>query len=565
MSTSLLDKLHQLANDYWKTEAYYEPIQALLAGLDPDDTTLFRLSPKEQDERVAVAANLLQQLNDLPLDNLRGQDAATAAMLHFELSIAVRLHQCGAHLKPSLFPVGPEFMTVFWANGTTFDSKHDAVRYTERLRSIPKGVEGLKEALRLGVERGHRYPQQVLDRAIDVVKGTLADDPERTAWFSPFIRSPISARLGVERGEAKRVIAAEVIPAIQSYADFLAEEIMLHARNTVSTADDPHGEDFYNILVERFTSKPMTAEDVAALGRAEVARLAEAFDQLAADHGFANADALHAAMADPDRTVCSSPEELLVQIESLAKKIDAKIPAYFGRLPRITYGVAMMPEAQSQKMPPAYAQPAPPGGSQAGLFWVSGIPTKCPTTMHVPLVLHEAWPGHLMHLALCHELEELPEFRRYGAVKYTACVEGWALYCEELGLDMGFYEKPEDHYGRIDMAMWRAVRLVVDTGLHAYGWSRDQAIDYMNQHLSLDKETIEAEIDRYIALPGQALAYQVGGLHFSNLRRSAEEAMGETFSLRSFHDAITGAGTVPLPVLTDLVEETLGIASSHAR
>ncbi|MFN7237699.1 MAG: DUF885 domain-containing protein, partial [Pseudomonadota bacterium] len=177
--------------------------------------------------------------------------------------------------------------------------------------------------------------------------------------------------------------------------------------------------------------------------------------------------------------------------------------------------------------------------------------------MHVPLTLHEAWPGHLMHIALIQEMDHLPAFRRFGAVKYTPCIEGWALYCETLGEDMGFYGAAADDFGRLDMEMWRAVRLVADTGLHLKHWSRDETIAYMLDRLSLSRETVEAEVDRYIALPGQALGYQIGGLAVRSLRARMESELGPEFSLRRFHDTVTGAGAVTLPVLEALVTGSL--------
>ena len=255
--------------------------------------------------------------------------------------------------------------------------------------------------------------------------------------------------------------------------------------------------------------------------------------------------------------IAASSAALRESIEVLCKRIDRRIPDFFRRIPRITYGVESMPEATSARMPPAYAQPSPADGSSAGVFWISGLPSKAPSYLHPALVVHEAWPGHLMHLALLNEQRDLPAFRRYGAVKYTACVEGWALYCESLGIEMGVYTTPHQHYGRLEMELWRAVRLVVDTGIHAQGWSRERAIDYMASLLSLSRDTIEGEVDRYAALPAQALAYQIGNLKLRELRRRAQTRLGDRFELRGFHEAVMTAGAVTLPVLDDLVEDWL--------
>ncbi len=238
----------------------------------------------------------------------------------------------------------------------------------------------------------------------------------------------------------------------------------------------------------------------------------------------------------------------------MSKRIDAHIPEFFGQIPRATYGVRSIPMAISAAMPPAYAQPSPADNSAAGVHWITSHPEKMPRYMHIPIALHEAWPGHLMHLARIQELSALPAFRRFGALNYSACLEGWALYCEGLGEDMGLYDSPEKRYGRLEMEMWRAVRLVVDTGLHAEGWSRQRAIDYFRGHVAMPVETIEAEVDRYVGLPGQALGYQLGNRMFRELRARAERELGSRFDIRAFHDALLSAGAVSLPVLEQTVD-----------
>jgi uncharacterized protein (DUF885 family) len=289
-----------------------------------------------------------------------------------------------------------------------------------------------------------------------------------------------------------------------------------------------------------------------------VARLEREIESVARDAGYGgNVPGYRAFLASDAQFVAPSRDALRESIEALCKRVDRRIPEFFGLIPRITYGVQSIPDAVSARMPPAYAQPSPADGSAAGIFWISGLPSKAPSYLHPALVVHEAWPGHLMHLALLNEQSELPAFRRYGAVKYTACVEGWALYCEVLGVELGVYTTPHEHYGRLEMQMWRAVRLVVDTGMHWHGWSREQAVAYMAERLSLSRETIEGEVDRYAALPAQALGYQIGGLKFGELRQRAEAQLGARFKHRDFHAAVMSAGAVTLPVLDDLVSDWL--------
>ncbi|HEY1181568.1 MAG TPA: DUF885 domain-containing protein, partial [Rhodocyclaceae bacterium] len=235
-------------------------------------------------------------------------------------------------------------------------------------------------------------------------------------------------------------------------------------------------------------------------------------------------------------------------------RIDGRMPEFFGRLPRMTYGVRSIPAAVSALMPPAYAQPNPSSGLTAGIHWITSLPERCPVYIHIPLALHEAWPGHLMHMALLQEME-LPDFRRHNATRYSAQLEGWALYSEWLGHEMGLYDTPDKKYGRLEMEMWRACRLVVDTGLHAKGWTRQQAIDLMCANMSMPVETIIAEVDRYIGLPGQALGYQIGFRCMKNMRADAQARLGSAFRVRDFHDALMKVGAVTLPVWRSAMEE----------
>jgi uncharacterized protein (DUF885 family) len=219
--------------------------------------------------------------------------------------------------------------------------------------------------------------------------------------------------------------------------------------------------------------------------------------------------------------------------------------------------VQSIPPAAAEKLPLAYAQPSSADGRSPGIFWISSLPERVPVYMLASLVLHEAWPGHLMHIALMQEMESLPMFRRANFTKYSACLEGWAMYCESLGHEMGLYQTPHEEFGRLDMEMWRACRLVVDTGIHLLGWSRTQAIDFMVARLALSRQAIEAEVDRYIAMPAQALGYMIGGLKFRELRKRAQTRLGSRFDLRAYHDQLIGAGAVTLPVLEEVIDQWL--------
>lgn len=548
--------LHGIAEDYWNFVREERPILALMAG-QPTDGDLLRESPQDAERRAARATDFLAQIESIPADELPAHDRATLLLLRVELELLVQAVAVNAHLRPSLFPLGPEFSLMYVANMTTLLSLVDAERWLERLATMPRSIRSVVEALRSGLEAGIATPRLSLERAVVNVQALLGD-VATNPLHGPFVRAagrvPGLAQLAT-RGE--RLLQEEVIPALREYRDFMCSgPMMTCARESTACTDAPQGRDFYVHLVRQFATVDDAPEDIHELGCREVARLESEMLETAAEAGFAgDLRAFQQSLRDDPSQFAASGEALREQIEVLSKRIEARLPAFFGCLPRITYGVQSIPEAIAAKMPPAYAQPNPADRSSPGVHWVTSVPSMCPRYMHLPLALHEAWPGHLMHLALIQEQEHLPSFRRFGALGYSACLEGWALYCERLGEDLGMYDTPQKRYGRLEMEMWRAVRLVVDTGLHVHGWSREQAIDYATSHMAMPRETLVAEIDRYISMPAQALAYQLGNLKFRELRARAERRLGAKFHLRDFHDALMACGPVTLPVLDTLMTQ----------
>jgi uncharacterized protein (DUF885 family) len=549
-----------LAEQYWAFECHALPLSAVLAGQPLADAVLFRESAADLQRRDQDAAQLLQQAEQIDAGPLQAQERATLALIRRELAGLRAQHAADSWQRPWLFPAGPDFTAMFWANFTSVGDAAAAALYVDRLAGLPGYLRDVQSNIEAGHARGYRYPRVVLQSAAANTRGILGAAPEASAWLSPFKRSPAAAQPAVQ-AEAERalgVVRESLMPALQAWSDFLEGLVARGARESLSSVDGPAGATYYRTWVRHFTSTTDDPDEVHTLGLAEVARLEHEIEAVARDAGYAgNVAGYRAFLASDPQFIAPSRDALRESIEALCKRVDRRIPEFFGLIPRITYGVQSIPDAVSARMPPAYAQPSPADGTSAGIFWISGLPSKAPSYLHPALVVHEAWPGHLMHMALMNEQAELPAFRRYGAVKYTACVEGWALYCETLGIEMGLYTTPHEHYGRLEMEMWRALRLVVDTGIHARGWSREQAVAYMAERLSLSRETIEGEVDRYAALPAQALGYQIGNLKLRELRRRAEAQLGTRFRHRDFHAAVMSAGAVTLPVLDDLVGDWL--------
>jgi len=558
--------LADLAARFWTFQCEEQPINAISAGVPTEDDQLLREGPADAERRAAWARAALVELAAIDPSPLGAQDRATHQLLDYELRLLVDMVDSGAHLRPTLYPLGPEFTLIYWANSTALATVDDARRYLRRLAGVPASLATVQESLAQGIAAGMSYPRLVVERAVAQIRGQMSMPIEDNAFYGPLAR--IAHRGGAltalaQEGDA--LVETVVKPAILAYADYLEAVVAPAARDSLACTDDVDGERLYRYHIEQFTTVGLPAAEIHKLGLAEVARIKAQMLVVSESAGFPDdLDGFRRHLQTDNSQFAASAEALREQIEVLSKRIDGRIPEFFGRTPRTSYGVSSIPEAVADKMPPAYAQPNPADGSAAGIHWITSLPGKCPRYIHLPLALHEAWPGHLMHLALIQEMEQLPDFRRFGALKYTACLEGWALYCEALGEDMGFYDTPEKRYGRLEMEMWRAVRLVLDTGIHADGWSRDQAIAFFRENMALPLETLTAEVDRYIGLPGQALGYQIGNLKFRELRARAETALGEAFRIRDFHDALMAAGAVTLPVLELLIDDWIAATARQS-
>lgn len=553
------EALADLAARYWAFECEEFPFAAIQAGVATGATEVFRDSAADHARRNAAAAAFHAELEAISIAGLPPQQRATHRLLEQELQNLRAEYAVSASLRPWLLPVGPDFNTIFFANSTVLGTLDAAALYVERLGSFPKFLGDVENNLRAGYAKGIRYPRAVLQAAAANTRGMAGQKPADSGWYGPFKRATLQGDTFDNLAkQALNIIDSGIIPAMRAFADLIDGPLMKGARANLSCIDAPDGRTYYDWSVRRFTTTAMAPEEIHNLGLTEVARLEIEIAALAASDGFAgDVPGYRKRIADDRSFIPESHDALRRSLESLCKRVDKRIPHFFKRIPRSTYGVEIAPAAVSAALPPAYAQPAPADNSGPGLLWANGILEKCPSYLYPALVVHEAWPGHLMHLAMLQELDHLPAFRRYGAVKYTAYIEGWALYCERLGVELGVYEQPYEHYGRLEMEMWRACRLVVDTGIHLYNWSREQAIAYMRERLALDDATIAGEVDRYAALPGQALAYQIGNIRIRELRAKAEAALGERFDLRDFHDAVLTAGAVPLDVLDMLVGDWL--------
>ncbi len=563
------EALANLAERYWRQQCEEHPLQAIMAGEPCQAVELFRAAPEDHERRARQARELRNELATLAPRGLSIQDCATHRLLEFELDDAIALHEVHAHLRPPLLPVGPDFSAIHLANSVTIAQRAEAELYVERLARFPHYLRDLRACLQAGIGLGLRYPRLVVDGAMAMVRAGVRGDPAQHSWLGPLRRSPVAHQLQRLTSSAERLVREELIPAWHAHAAQLAELLSPAARDSIACTDDVRGAAFYSACLRHYSSLDMPADQIHELGRSEVARLEREAAALATEAGFGgDAKAYRVWLASEASFIAPDADALLRQTESLAKRVDKCIPGFFRRTPRMTFGIELIPEAMAPRMPLAYAQPNPADRSAPGIYWLTCIPARCPGYMQLPTLLHEAWPGHLMHMALIQESTTLPAFRRHGALKYSACLEGWAMYCEKLGVEMGLYRSVHERYGRLELEMMRAARLVVDTGIHARGWSREQAIGFMSERMAMDRAAIAAEVDRYIGLPGQAVAYQLGQLRISALRARADALPEGRRDVRAFHDIVLSSGPLALPVLDEIVEDWLErgepSAASHA-
>ena len=425
-----------------------------------------------------------------------------------------------------------------------------------RLEGVPTLVDQTIVLMKEGLAAGLTPPRVTLRDVPQQVRNQIVDDPRESPLLRAFARFPdsITADDGERlRDRAVAAYAVHVAPAYQRLYEFLVETYIPAARESIAMRALPDGEAWYSWSVRQYTTTTLTPDQIHAIGLSEVERIRAGMDAAIAATGFVGSfhDFARFLRTDP-RFSFEKPDELLAAYRDICKRADPELVRLFGRLPRLPYGVKPVPAYAEKSQTTAYYEPGSPAAGRPGYFFANtyDLPSRPRWEMEA-LALHEAVPGHHLQIALAQEMEDVPEFRRHG--RFTAFVEGWGLYAESLGAEMGFYADPYALFGRLSYEMWRAIRLVVDTGMHWLGWSRQQAIDYFKDNSGKAEHDIIVEVDRYIVWPGQALAYKIGEMKIRELRARAARELGDAFDLRSFHDLVLGAGALPLDVLEDRV------------
>lgn len=440
---------------------------------------------------------------------------------------------------------------------TQFRTPKDYRDYLARLSAFPRQVEQTIALMERGRERGWIQPAIPLREVPDAIRAQIHPDPEKSVHWKPFAKFPDGVpepEREALRIEGRRRIANEVFPAYLALYTYFARTYLPAARKEIAAAKLPDGEAWYAYEIRRHTTTDKTAKEIHETGLTEVARIRRRMEDVIRQVKFkGNFDAFVKFLRTDPRFYYKTAGDLLQGYRDICKRVDPELIRLFGTLPRTPYGVIPTPEFEAPTSTTAYYRPGSAEAARPGYFVANTfkLPTRPKYEMEA-LAIHEAVPGHHLQIALAQELTGVPKFRRHGG--YTAFVEGWGLYAESLGEEMGFYTDPYSKFGQLTYEMWRAVRLVVDTGMHAFGWDRQRAIDYMKANTAKTEHDIAVEIDRYIVWPGQALAYKTGELKLQELRSRAKKELGDKFDLRRFHDAVLLAGALPLDVLESRID-----------
>lgn len=541
-----------IVDEIWEYDMRENPLTATSTGDHRFNDSLPKVSLADSKRRNQRRKEFVARLEKLDREQLSPTGKINFDILLRQLRDDLAEYEFQSHLIPITQREGFHIEFPQLPQDVPLVTTTDYESYASRLRAFGDYTDGHIELLRAGIAAEQTLSAIVLEGWEKSVDAQIVERPSQSLLYEPCKKFPSTVGESEHdrlRQEISSAISEVVVPAYRRFREFMAKEYVPNSRGSVGASALPKGRDFYRHRVRRFTTVDITPEEVHKIGLAEVERIRAEMQEIMRRVEFEGDFAAFTQFLREDPQFYATTEEQLLQVVSLAlKRMDGKLPELFGRLPRMPYGLKPVPEYIAPRTTAAYYQRPSGDGTKAGYYNMNTYNLKSrPLYTVEALSFHEAVPGHHLQLALQQEMESLPNFRKFSG--FTAFVEGWALYSERLGLEVGFYQDPYSDFGRLTMEMWRACRLVVDTGIHYFGWSREQAIEFMTANSALSEHNIRAEIDRYISWPGQALAYKIGELKIRELRKMCEEQLGEKFDIRAFHDMVLGSGAVPLDVL----------------
>ena len=549
-------QLQKVIEDHWQYYLQENPTSASRMGDKRYNDRLPQVAEKDRARRLAAEQGFVKRLQDIEPTSLSADERVNRDLLLWVLNNSIESNQ----LYLDRIPVNTFYS--FWntalsaSRGLNMPQESDYRDYIKRLEDVARYFDENIANMRAGIEDGFVLPKIVVEGIAPTVRAQVHKDPEASSLYEPFQKLPES--FSAEQKQritvaGKKAIREYAIPAFDRVATFLEGEYMQAATDSLAAEDLPGGKDYYRHAIRTYVTLDMDPAEIHKIGLAEVQRIRNEMnalvEQVNKDTDFSGdfEDFTEFLRTDP-QFYAKTPRELLKEASYIAKRIDYRLPEFFGKLPRLPYGVVPVPEEIAPNYTTASYNPAAIGGNRGGAYWLNTHALdQRPLYELVALTLHEAAPGHHLQGALSLELENLPKFRR--DLYLSAYGEGWALYTERLGVEMGVYETPYQQFGRLSYEMWRAARLVIDTGIHSQGWTRQQALDYLSDNTSLSRANVRAEVDRYISWPGQALSYKMGEIKIRELRTRAETALEKQFDLRAFHDAVLANGALPMEML----------------
>ncbi len=558
--------LHRWCHAQWDRAMREDPLTASDLGyrrfnaLWPDESPA-AIARAAQEDRAALAA-----LARIDRAALPAADQVSYDLFRWQREDSLDSHRFHEYLFP-LNQLGGIQTAGDYAQSLRFEKLRDYEDLVKRLQTFGTYMDRTIELLRTGVGEGYTLPRVVAERIRPQIAMNIVEDPTASTFYAPFKKMPAgidpatAARL---RTEARQAIAAGVIPAFERLRTFFEGTYLPHCRTSLAASSLPDGKAYYAYLVRHFTTTDLTPTQVHEIGLRKVAQIHLQMQAIIRELGFRGsfADFLHFLRTDP-RFYYTKPQDLLEAYKAEAKTIDPLLVDEFHRLPRIPWGIKVIPADQAPNTYPAYSYPPAADGSRAAYMYVNLYKPETRPKYEIPvLTCHEGRPGHALQLSLATEMTGLPRFRRFGY--YNAYGEGWALYSETLCGEMGLYATPYEKFGALSYQSWRAARLVVDTGIHMQGWTRERAVDYLRANTALTDQNIDTEVDRYIAWPGQSLSYMIGELTILRLRKAARARLGPSFDIKAFNDEILSGGTLPMTVLSRAVDQWIARTSSRA-
>jgi uncharacterized protein (DUF885 family) len=561
-SSPSVSKMHSIFDDQWARELEEDPVWASYLGDRRYNRQWQDLSAKARASRHEGDVRALGDLQGIDYELLVAEERINYELFERQYRDRIEAYQFDSDLMPISQRGGIQTLDET-GNQLRMTTVADYDDWIARLNQVDSYVDQTIDLMKEGMAKGVVPPKITMQRVPAQIKKQLVENPEQSLFYKPFANIPDhftpveSKRI---TSTAQEVIKSKVIPAYQKLYDFFTVTYLPACRESIGASALPNGRAYYEFRVRQFTTTEMTPDEVHQLGLSEVARIRKEMMDVINEVGFEGTfeEFIHFLRTDP-KFYYDNPQELFEGYLAIAKRIDPQLVNLFGKLPRMPYGLKEIPEAIAPDTTTAYYTTPAADGSRAGYYYVNLYkPETRPKYEMEVLTVHESVPGHHLQLALQQELEQVPDFRRYSG--FTVFVEGWGLYSERLGYELGLYKDPYSRFGQLTYDMWRAVRLVVDTGMHYKGWSRQKAIDYFLANAARQELDIVNEIDRYISWPGQALAYKLGQLKFLELRQRATIALGDKFDIKAFHDTVLGKGSVPLSILEKMVDQWIEIS-----